>query len=124
MGICTGRGGSSDVTERRVSGDYVESGVERRATLADSILLREMEQITGAIRETHRVARDECRLVVWARYGLAINWTPPEDVRSAVAHNPWMTVWGLAGVLGMDESTFHRYRPGFVYGAAERLGWF
>jgi len=27
-------------------------------------------------------------------------------------------------VLSVDESTFHRYRTGFVYGVAERLGWY
>ena len=27
-------------------------------------------------------------------------------------------------VLNVDRATFHRYRSGFVYGVAERLGWY
>jgi len=29
----------------------------------------------------------------------------------------------MAEVLAVDRATFHRYRSGFVYGVAERLGW-
>jgi hypothetical protein len=30
----------------------------------------------------------------------------------------------MAEVLAVDRATFHRYRSGFVYGVAERLGWY
>jgi DNA-binding XRE family transcriptional regulator len=30
----------------------------------------------------------------------------------------------MAEVLNMDRATFYRYRSGFVYGVAERLGWY
>jgi DNA phosphorothioation-dependent restriction protein DptG len=29
----------------------------------------------------------------------------------------------MAEVLAVDRATFHRYRSGFIYGVAERLGW-
>ncbi|MBE3586553.1 MAG: hypothetical protein IMW94_10475 [Thermoanaerobacter sp.] len=108
-------------------GGYVTSVVERRATrLADSLLLREMERITKAIRDTYAVARDECRRVVWVKYGLAINWQPPEDlVQKLQGKNRFdLTARDMAEILAVDESTFHRYRTGFVYGIAERLGWY
>lgn len=35
-----------------------------------------------------------------------------------------MSVQEMAEILAVDESTFHRYRTGFVYGVAERLGWY
>jgi RinA family phage transcriptional activator len=105
-------------------GGYVGSQVERRATrLADSILLREMERITGAIRETYAVAKEEARKVVWVKYGLAIGWEPPAEIRQRVKRLNMANVGQMAGVLGIDESTFHRYRTGFVYGIAEKLGW-
>lgn len=105
-------------------GGYVGSQVERRATrLADSILLREMERITGAIRETYAVAKEEGRKVVWVKYGLAIGWEPPTEIRQRVKRLNMANVGQMAGGLGIDESTFHRYRTGFVYGIAEKLGW-
>ena len=35
-----------------------------------------------------------------------------------------MSVREMAEILAVEESTFHRYRTGFVYGVAERLGWY
>jgi len=105
---------------------YASSIVERRATrLADSILLREMERITKAIHDTYLVAKDECRRVVWVKYGLAIYWEPPEELKAAMeGQNRYdISARDMADILAVDESTFHRYRTGFVYGIAERLGW-
>lgn len=105
-------------------GGYVGSQTERRATrLADSILLREMERITGAIRDTYAVAKEEARRVLWVKYGLAIGWEPPIEICQRVKRLNMANVGQMAGVLGIDESTFHRYRTGFVYGIAEKLGW-
>ena len=102
--------------------------VERRATkLADSVLLREMERITQAIRDVYARAKEECRRVVWVKYGLALEgWEPPAElaVRMEGRNRFDMRARDMAGILAMDESTFHRYRTGFVYGVAERLGWY
>ena len=102
--------------------------VERRATkLADSLLLREMERITKAIADTYARAKEEGRRVVWVKYGLALEgWRPPEDIRAKMeGRNRFdMRARDMAGILAMDESTFHRYRTGFVYGVAEKLGWY
>ena len=101
--------------------------VERRATkLADSLLLREMERITKAIADTYARAKEECRRVVWVKYGLAIGWEPPAELAARMeGRNRFdMRARDMAGILAMDESTFHRYRTGFVYGVAERLGWY
>lgn len=101
--------------------------VERRATkLADSALLREMERITRAIEETYARAKEECRRVVWVKYGLAIGWEPPAELAARLeGRNRFdMSVREMAEILAVDESTFHRYRTGFVYGVAERLGWY
>jgi len=101
--------------------------VERRATkLADSVLLREMERITKAIADTYARAKGECRRVVWVKYGLAIGWEPPAELAARMeGRNRFdMSVWEMAEILAVDESTFHRYRTGFVYGVAERLGWY
>lgn len=102
--------------------------VERRATkLADSALLREMERITRAIEETYARAKEECRRVVWVKYGLAIDgWQPPEElVEKMQGWNRFdMSSEDMAEILNMDRATFHRYRSGFVYGVAERLGWY
>ncbi len=108
-------------------GGYATSVVERRATrLADNLLLREMERITKAIRDTYRVAKEEVRRVIYVKYGLAIDWQPPEHIVLAMqTKNRFdMSVREMAEILAMDESTFHRYRTGFVYGIAERLGWY
>lgn len=35
-----------------------------------------------------------------------------------------MSVREMAEILAVEESTFHRYRTGFVYGVADRLGWY
>lgn len=111
-----------------VGGRYAGTSiVERRATkLADSLLLREMERITKAIEDTYARAKDECRRVVWVKYGLAIGWEPPAElaVRMEGRNRFDMRARDMAGILAMDESTFHRYRTGFVYGVAERLGWY
>lgn len=102
--------------------------VERRATkLADSILLREMERITKAIRDTYTLAKEECRRVVWVKYGLALEgWEPPAElVAQMEGKNRFdMSPDEMANVLNIDRATFHRYRSGFVYGVAERLGWY
>ncbi len=101
--------------------------VERRATkLADSVLLREMERITKAIADTYARAKEECRRVVWVKYGLAIEWEPPTELAARMeGRNRFdMTVREMAEILAVEESTFHRYRTGFVYGVAERLGWY
>ncbi len=103
------------------------SVVEHRATkLADSILLREMERITRAIRDTYARAKEECRRVVWVKYGLAIDWEPPAELRERMqGRNRFdMSPDHMAEVLAVDRATFHRYRSGFVYGIAERLGWY
>ena len=101
--------------------------VERRATkLADSILLGEMERITQAIRDVYARTKDEARRVIWVKYGLAIGWEPPAELAARMeGRNRFdMRARDMAGILAMDESTFHRYRTGFVYGVAERLGWY
>jgi len=102
--------------------------VERRATkLADNVLLREMERITQAIRDVYARAKEEGRRVVWVKYGLALEgWQPPAQLAAQMeGRNRFdMSVPEMAEILAVDESTFHRYRTGFVYGVAERLGWY
>lgn len=102
--------------------------VERRATkLADSVLLREMERITRAIEDTYARAKEEGRRVIWVKYGLALEgWEPPAELVARMeGRNRFdMSVREMAEILAVDESTFHRYRTGFVYGVAERLGWY
>lgn len=108
-------------------GNYATSTVERRATrLADSLLLREMERITDTIRLAYETVRDECRQVVFVKYGLAINWQPPFELAQNLQgrNRRDMTVSEMVFHLVMDESTFYRYRSGFVYGIAEKLGWY
>lgn len=112
-----------------VGGRYAGTSiVERRATkLADSLLLREMERITQAIRDVYARAKEECRRVIWVKYGLALEgWEPPAEIAARLeGRNRFdMRARDMAGILAMDESTFHRYRTGFVYGVAERLGWY
>ena len=103
------------------------SVVERRATkLADSILLREMERITGAIADTYARAKEEGRRVVWVKYGLALeDWEPPAELVARMEGRSRfdMPPDDMEEVLNVDRATFHRYRSGFVYGVAERLGW-
>ncbi len=111
-----------------VGGRYAGTSiVERRATkLADSALLREMERVTRAIEETYARAKEECRRVVWVKYGLAIGWEPPAELAVLMqGRNRFdMSPDHMAEVLNVDRATFHRYRSGFVYGVAERLGWY
>jgi len=112
-----------------VGGRYAGTSiVERRATeLADSLLLREMERITKAIRDTYARAKEECRRVVWVKYGLALEgWQPPAQLAAQMeGRNRFdMRARDMAQMLAMDRATFHRYRSGFVYGVAERLGWY
>jgi len=111
-----------------VGGRYAgTSTVERRATkLADSLLLQEMERITKAIRDTYARAKEEGRRVIWVKYGLAIGWEPPAElaVRMEGRNRFDMSPDDMAEVLAVDRATFHRYRSGFVYGVAERLGWY
>jgi RinA family phage transcriptional activator len=111
-----------------VGGRYAgTSTVEKRATkLADSLLLREMERITKAIRDTYARAKDQGRQVVWLKYGLALEgWQPPAELAQKLQGRSRFDIStrDMAWMLGVDESTFHRYRSGFVYGVAERLGW-
>ncbi len=107
---------------------YITSQVERRATkLADSLLLREMERITRAIEDTYTRAKEEGRRVVWVKYGLALNgWQPPAELVARMERRNRfdMSPDDMAEVLAVDRATFHRYRSGFVYGVAERLGWY
>jgi len=102
--------------------------VERRATkLADSVLLREMERITQAIRDVYARTKDEARRVIWVKYGLALKeWQPPDElVEKMQGRNRFdMSPDEMAAILNIDRATFHRYRSGFVYGVAERLGWY
>lgn len=101
--------------------------VERRATkLADSMLLREMERITKAIADTYAKSKEECRRVVWVKYGLAIDWEPPAELVARMeGRNRFdMSPDDMAEVLAVDRATFYRYKSGFVYGVAERLGWY
>jgi hypothetical protein len=120
--------GSQEAYGTVVGGRYAGTSiVERRATkLADSVLLREMERITKAIADTYAQAKEECRRVVWVKYGLAIGWEPPAELAARMeGRNRFdMSVREMAEMLAVDESTFHRYRTGFVYGVAERLGWY
>ena len=107
---------------------YVTSKVERRATkLADSLLLREMERITQAIRDVYARAKEEGRQAVWVKYGLALEgWEPPAELRERMqGRNRFdMSPDEMAAILNIDRATFHRYRSGFVYGVAEKLGWY
>ncbi|GAV21594.1 hypothetical protein [Carboxydothermus pertinax] len=108
-------------------GGYITSKVERRATkLADSLLLREMERITKAIAEVYAKSKEEVRRVVWVKYGLAIDWQPPQELAQKLQNRNRfdLTARDMAEILAVDESTFHRYRTGFVYGIAEKLGWY
>ena len=102
--------------------------VERRATkLADSVLLREMKRITKAIEDTYARAKEEGRRVVWVKYGLALEgWEPPAELAARMeGRNRFdMSPDEMAEVLAVDRATFHRYKSGFVYGVAERLGWY
>ena len=112
-----------------VGGRYAGTSiVERRATkLADSVLLREMERITKAIEDTYARAKEEGRRVVWVKYGLALDgWQPPSNLAARMeGRNRFdMSPDDMAEVLNVDRATFHRYRSGFVYGVAERLGWY
>ena len=112
-----------------VGGRYAGTSiVERRATeLADSFLLREMKRITKAIEDTYARAKEECRRVVWVKYGLALEgWQPPAQLAAQMeGRNRFdMRARDMAQMLAMDRATFHRYRSGFVYGVAERLGWY
>jgi|SRR5690554_1722879 len=115
----------SAVVGERYAGTSV---VERRATkLADSILLREMERITKGIADTYARAREEGRRVVWVKYGLTLEgWRPPKELAAQMeGRNRFdMGPEKMAEILSVDRATFHRYRSGFVYGVAERLGWY
>ena len=108
--------------------DAGTSIVERRATkLADSVLLREMERITRAIEDTYARTKDVARRVIWVKYGLALEgWGPPAELAQKLQGKSRfdMSPDDMAEVLAVDRATFHRYRSGFVYGVAERLGWY
>ena len=121
-------GGRQEAYVAVVGGRYTGTSiVEKRATkLADSLLLREMERITKAIEDTYARAKEEGRRVIWVKYGLAIGWEPPAELAARMeGRNRFdMSVREMAEILAVDESTFYRYRTGFVYGVAERLGWY
>ena len=112
-----------------VGGRYAGTSiVERRATkLADSELLKEMKRITRAIEDTYSRLKEIGRQVVWVKYGLALEgWEPPAELRERMQGRNRFDVSpdDMAEVLAVDRATFHRYRSGFVYGVAERLGWY
>ncbi|MDR3591563.1 MAG: hypothetical protein P4N41_18055 [Negativicutes bacterium] len=110
-----------------VSGESFDNSItERRATkLADSLLLREMDRITKAVRDTYEMAKEDCRRVLWIKYRLMIGWRPNEELLYVVANKHQdLTAKEMAEILHMDDSTYHRYRNGFIYGVAERLGWY
>ena len=111
-----------------VGGRYAGTSiVERRATeLADSTMLKEMERITRAIEDTYSRLKEIGRQVVWVKYGLAIGWEPPAELAARMeGRNRFdMSPDEMAEVLNVDRATFHRYRSGFVYGVAEKLGWY
>ena len=118
--------GEQEEAPKVSGGGYVGSFVENRATrLADSVLLREMQRITKAIQDTYARAKEDCRNVVYIKYGLSIDWEPPQDVKTKVNDQMRFNapIADLAGIMSVDERTFYRYRSGFVYGIAERLGW-
>jgi hypothetical protein len=122
-------GGRQEAYGAAVGGRYAgTSTVEKRATkLADSVLLREMERITKAIADTYTLAKEECRQVVWVKYGLVLEgWEPPAELAARMeGRNRFdMSPDDMAEVLNVDRATFYRYRSGFVYGVAERLGWY
>ena len=122
-------GGRQEAYGAAVGGRYAgTSTVEKRATkLADSLLLREMERITQAIRDVYARAKEQARQVVWVKYGLALEgWEPPAELVARMeGRNRFdMSPDDMAEVLAVDRATFHRYRSGFVYGVAERLGWY
>ncbi len=122
-------GGRQEAYVAVVGGRYAGTSiVEKRATkLADSLLLREMERITQAIRDVYARAKEEGRRVIWVKYGLALEgWDPPAELAARMeGRNRFdMRARDMAGIRAMDESTFHRYRTGFVYGVAEKLGWY
>ena len=104
---------------------YESSITERRATkLADHNMLREMERITGAIARAYDNTTEECRDLLWLKYRLRIGWEPSDDMKAMAAdkHRD-LSVSEIALILHVDERTFHRYHSGFIYGIAERLGW-
>ena len=111
-----------------VGGRYAGTSiVERRATeLADSVLLKEMKRNNRAIEDTYSRLKEIGRQVVWGKYGLAIGWEPPADLAARMeGRNRFdMSPDDMAEELNVDRATFHRYRSGFVYGVAERLGWY
>jgi RinA family phage transcriptional activator len=112
-----------------VGGRYAGTSiVERRATrLADNLFLQAMQDITRAIEETYARLKDIGRRVVWVKYGLALEgWQPPAELVARMeGRNRFdMSPDDMAEVLNVDRATFHRYRSGFVYGVAERLGWY
>lgn len=110
----------------RTPGYKGTSVVERKATwLADSILLREMERITDAIRETYAKTKNETRQVIWLKYGLTLDWEPPAGLKQLVdmQDRNGMSVSQMSSILSIDDSTFHRYRTGYVLSVAKKLGW-
>jgi len=121
-------GGRQEAYGTVVGGRYAGTSiVERRATeLADSELLKEMKRITRAIEDTYARTKDVARRVIWVKYGLAIGWEPPAELVARMeGRNRFdMSPDAMAEVLAVDRATFHRYRSGFVYGVAERLGWY
>ncbi|MGB9660675.1 MAG: hypothetical protein ACPL5F_01490 [Moorellaceae bacterium] len=119
--------GNAEIKPVAVNEGWRNSPVESRGTkLADYCLLQEMKRITKAIRETYMRCKEEAKRVIWVKYGLAIDWQPPEWLRAAMAgRNRFdMTPDGMAMVLNMDRATFYRYKNGFIYGIAVRLGWY
>jgi hypothetical protein len=113
--------------EERGSGSAAGSLVERRATrLADSMLINEMHKITETIAVIYEQFHEGVKAVLWIRYGLTIGWQPPDHlIKRLNGRNKFsIDVKEQARILGIDESTLHRYKKAFIYQIAERLGWY
>jgi len=119
--------GREEAYAAAVGEGYAESAVERRATqLADNRMLREMQRITQAIADAYGRMSDQTRLVVWVKYGLSLEgWQPPAELAGKLRrmNRRNLSARDMAWLIGIDESTFHRHRTGFVRAIAERLGW-
>ncbi len=118
-------GGGRDMGMPILKGYTGTSPVERSTIRLDSLQLDAMRRFTGAVEDAYGATRDVVRRTLWVKYDLAIDWEPPEELvkRMGGRNRRGMAVVAMAGVLGIDASTFHRHRTGFVYAVARNLGW-